>query len=527
MQRPDPFDEAVLSQLPRIRAIGRGLLPRDMDTDDFVQDVIVRVYLNRAQLRDEERLPQWIASIASNAARTARRGRPSLPTHALTLDVARDPSPAEQVISAERWRQVIRALNDLGDADRELLTARYIDEQDREDIRGRHGATYTALTTRLHRARGRLRKRLRAVLGLGVAALAGASRRARAFGAAPIATGGGGAMLGHAVLAGAVWLLIAHGQHGGEVPAARVASVRLVEAKPIGRATPRRTILPDGSDRHEAGDAGYARLGEGHYLGASSPLFDYVGEDGLTVEAWYYFDEEPRPLERWVLLRKEGSYYAEYWGPERKPSQWWTGPEVRPSFAQGTGPGLDGSGRGSLDREGFPPERWVHVALQYYRTRRLKPDREGPLRYEYQWHARPVRHAGDSASAGFRTIALVPPEGGSRSDAAFVSMLPRTDAPLVIGGMPSLSPADASSATHSVGSVRGRVGEVRVSSTARYPYREGARSLDGYGPESVAGRFEADEHTIALWHFDEGPGAKEYADASGHGHTLYVRATRK
>ena len=68
MARPDSFDDTVLSQLPRIRAIGRGLLPQAADVGDFVQDVIVRVYLKRGQLRDEDRLPQWIAAIASNAA---------------------------------------------------------------------------------------------------------------------------------------------------------------------------------------------------------------------------------------------------------------------------------------------------------------------------------------------------------------------------------------------------------------------------------------------------------------------------
>ncbi|MEO2007014.1 MAG: sigma-70 family RNA polymerase sigma factor, partial [Candidatus Poribacteria bacterium] len=143
MGRPDKFDDVVLSQLPRIRAIGRGLLPRAADLDDFVQDVVVRVYLNRGQLRDEGRLPQWIASIASNAARTGRRSRPPLPVTAMTLDVASDPTPVEHVAAAERWRQVIHALNELSDADRELLTAHYIDNKDREETRRMFGYSYT------------------------------------------------------------------------------------------------------------------------------------------------------------------------------------------------------------------------------------------------------------------------------------------------------------------------------------------------------------------------------------------------
>ncbi|MEO2005640.1 MAG: sigma-70 family RNA polymerase sigma factor, partial [Candidatus Poribacteria bacterium] len=210
MGRPDEFDDVVLSQLPRIRAIGRGLLPRAADLDDFVQDVVVRVYLKRGQLRDEGRLPQWIASIASNAARTGRRSR--LPVTAMTLDVASDPTPVEHVESVERWRQVIHALNELSDTDRELLTEHYIDEVDREETRRRFGYSYTGLTTRLHRARGRLRRRLRGVLGLAVMATTGVARRVEAVASAPVVTGGGGAVVAHVALAGVVWLMIAYGR---------------------------------------------------------------------------------------------------------------------------------------------------------------------------------------------------------------------------------------------------------------------------------------------------------------------------
>ncbi len=99
------------------------------------------------------------------------------------------------------------------------------------------------------------------------------------------------------------------------------------------------------------------------------------------------------------------------------------------------------------------------------------------------------------------------------------SKLPRTDSPLVIGGVPAALGGD-----RWVVPVRGRVGEVRVSSTARYPIRQDA-VYESYSIDTVAGRFEVDEHTVALWHFDEGPDGKDYADASGNGHTLFVRTT--
>ena len=73
MRGSEGFDDVVLSQIQRVRAIGRGMLPRSTDIDDFVHDVIARVYIHRDQVRDHSRLPQWIAATARNTARTYRR----------------------------------------------------------------------------------------------------------------------------------------------------------------------------------------------------------------------------------------------------------------------------------------------------------------------------------------------------------------------------------------------------------------------------------------------------------------------
>ncbi|MBT3270269.1 sigma-70 family RNA polymerase sigma factor [Candidatus Poribacteria bacterium] len=541
MARPNSFDDTVLSQLPRIRAIGRGLLPQAADVDDFVQDVIVRVYLKRGQLRDEGRLPQWIAAIASNAARTGRRPRPPLPAMAITLDVASGPTPVEHVESEERWSHVVHALNQLSDADRELLTAHYIDEKDRQETRRQFGYSYTGLTTRLHRARRRLRRQLRGVLGLAATATAGASRRAEGFAPAPVATGGSGAVVVHALVAGVIWLMLAHGPSAGEGPQ-RTAAVSLiglesgervgppsvgslasgetVAAAPLaslasdGPETEDPPTLADGSDRRGAGDAGYAHLGEGNYLAASSPLFDYVGEEGLTIEGWYYFEETPQLRERWVLLHKEGSYYMEYWGPDNPLNVGRSGHS--PSLVYGTGRGLKHKGRG-----GIPPVHgWIHIGRQFFRSRQVVDGNGGP-QDEYHWHESVVMSLGAITHDTVSALKLTQRDGGS--DVATLSKLPRSNSHLVIGarllgGRVDVKPRQ----NRTVGRIRGRIGEVRVSSATRYARKEFPSAGEEYRSGSVPGRFEVDEHTIALWHFDEGPGATEYADASGAGHTLYL-----
>ena len=62
------FDAAVLRQIGHIRAIGRRMLRDRSLLDDFVQETILRVYVNRAKLRDPAKLKQWIAGVARNTA---------------------------------------------------------------------------------------------------------------------------------------------------------------------------------------------------------------------------------------------------------------------------------------------------------------------------------------------------------------------------------------------------------------------------------------------------------------------------
>jgi hypothetical protein len=56
---------------------------------------------------------------------------------------------------------------------------------------------------------------------------------------------------------------------------------------------------------------------------------------------------------------------------------------------------------------------------------------------------------------------------------------------------------------------RGQIDEVRISSVARYD--------NDFAPPGPGGRFESDEHTLALYRFDEGAGDL-LRDSSGNGH---------
>ncbi|MYC77368.1 LamG domain-containing protein [Candidatus Poribacteria bacterium] len=65
---------------------------------------------------------------------------------------------------------------------------------------------------------------------------------------------------------------------------------------------------------------------------------------------------------------------------------------------------------------------------------------------------------------------------------------------------------------HFRGPFAGYIDEVRISTVARYDV-----SKDGFTPSH---KFKKDRHTLALWHFDEPGGRRNFSDASGNKHHL-------
>ncbi len=62
----------------------------------------------------------------------------------------------------------------------------------------------------------------------------------------------------------------------------------------------------------------------------------------------------------------------------------------------------------------------------------------------------------------------------------------------------------------------GKIDAIRFSNIARYDL-PAEKGIEPFDPPH---RFESDEHTLALWNFDEPAGADRFRDASGNGNTL-------
>lgn len=188
------FARRLLEQADTIAAIGRDMIPRDRyDVDDLIQEVFLRAWANQDSLRDSSKLPQWVATIARNTARDWGRRSGSAPAGSLEDAPHGAASALESMQEAERWAELLDALESLDEIDRRLLVARYAEDAPYTELQAQSGFSYAALTTRIHRAKRMLRRALGHATALGFALLP--PRRSRAFGHAPIHTGGSGAMV--------------------------------------------------------------------------------------------------------------------------------------------------------------------------------------------------------------------------------------------------------------------------------------------------------------------------------------------
>ena len=207
---------------------------------------------------------------------------------------------------------------------------------------------------------------------------------------------------------------------------------------------------------------GMLRLDEKHdFVATTNAWFPDEQFKGLTAEAWIYFEEPPDIFDFWTIIGQEGRFGLVLHGKFDTLGAW--------------GYAVDAAGSLITGGSRLPEKEWIHVTAIY--------------------------DAGAGKGVNGKGGNWCCPRGH----------LIKSNKPLRIGGI-VLQDLGRS---HFVGDnvkFQGYIDEVRISNVVRY-----------VGPEwrVPKKRFEVDEHTISLWHFDEAPGVSRFKDASGNGHHLW------
>lgn len=146
---------AVLVERNRARVeavVGR--MVRAEDTEDLVQEALIRAYLGLSQLRDPERFGAWLCGIAVNLAKMRLRRR------ALEVRLIEEPCRDGDFEEPDLMRLVRDAVDVLPEGQRDAVLMHYVDDLSCDEIAALLGSSPGAVRVRLHRARQQLREEL-------------------------------------------------------------------------------------------------------------------------------------------------------------------------------------------------------------------------------------------------------------------------------------------------------------------------------------------------------------------------------
>jgi RNA polymerase sigma-70 factor (ECF subfamily) len=153
----EAFEMIIRTQSRTLFAIAYGILQNREEAEDIVQDSLVKAWKTRWRVRDPEKFPAWLTTIARHRAHDVVRKRRAVPlSEPLTEPI--EPEPTD----ASPWDQRLHsALATLPELYRAALMLRYFEEMDYRTIENTLGLTNGSLRGILGRGLASMRKRLR------------------------------------------------------------------------------------------------------------------------------------------------------------------------------------------------------------------------------------------------------------------------------------------------------------------------------------------------------------------------------
>jgi len=140
-----------------------SVLRQREEAEDVVQETFLKAYKSLRRIREPEKFPQWLFSIARNRARDVlRKRRPlPLPEDAGEIEDPGAEKPDRHLEGEELHQRVHSALSSLPEHHRLAITLRFLDGMDCGRIEETMGLTNGALRGILGRGLGTLRKALK------------------------------------------------------------------------------------------------------------------------------------------------------------------------------------------------------------------------------------------------------------------------------------------------------------------------------------------------------------------------------
>src|SRR5919198_2828565 len=156
----EAFEMIIRTHSRTLFAIAYGILQNREETEDVVQDSLIKAWKTRWRVRDPEKFPAWLATITRHRAHDVFRKRRPVPlSEQLTESI--EPEAADTSRLDQRLHSALAALPELH---RAALSLRYFEEMDYRTIENTLGLTNGALRGILGRALASMRKQLHPAL---------------------------------------------------------------------------------------------------------------------------------------------------------------------------------------------------------------------------------------------------------------------------------------------------------------------------------------------------------------------------
>src|SRR5436305_8955326 len=140
----DAFEMIIRTHSRTLFGIAYGILHNREEAEDAVQDALVKAWKSRWRVRDPEKFPAWLATIARYRARDLSRRRRAVP---LEENLVAGSVAPEAFVAADpdREDEVKSALATLPELHRTALALRYFEDMDYATIEKTLGLSNGAL----------------------------------------------------------------------------------------------------------------------------------------------------------------------------------------------------------------------------------------------------------------------------------------------------------------------------------------------------------------------------------------------
>ena len=165
---PDAYETVVRIHGGRLLSVARRFLPNNEDAQDAVQEAFIKAFRAIGTFEERAQLHTWLHRILVNTALMKIRSRKRRPEESIDDLLPTFQADGHQTTESCDWSDAIferketaamvrRAIAQLPDHYRVVLTLRDIEERDTMETAAALGTTTTVVKVRLHRARQALR----------------------------------------------------------------------------------------------------------------------------------------------------------------------------------------------------------------------------------------------------------------------------------------------------------------------------------------------------------------------------------